>query len=76
MFAHNACAPVASLPSTTSTTSVTSAPPSEQKVVHLMLVRTPRLNPRGLAWLQRSHHGEFDGLQLQRLIRMEKLSLG
>ena len=41
-----------------------------------MLVRTPRLNPRGLAWLQRSQQGEFDGLQLQRLIRMEKLSLG
>jgi hypothetical protein len=67
MFVQNACAPVAPLPS---------VPPSEQRVVHLMLVRTPRLTPRGLAWLQRSHNGEFDGLQLQRLIRMEKLSLG
>ena len=67
MFAQNACAPAA--PSS-------SIPPLEPKVVHLMLVRTPRLNPRGLAWLQRSQQGEFDGLQLQRLIRMEKLSLG
>jgi hypothetical protein len=67
MFAHNACAPAAPQPA---------IPPSEQKDVHLMLVRTPRLTPRGLAWLQRSHTGEFDGLQLQRLIRMEKLSLG
>jgi hypothetical protein len=67
MFAKNACAPVAPSPSSL---------PYEPKVVHLMLVRTPRLNPRGLAWLQRSQQGEFDGLQLQRLIRMEKLSLG
>jgi hypothetical protein len=67
MFAQNACAPAAPLSSTSS---------CEPKVVHLMLVRTPRLNPRGLAWVKRSQQGEFDGLQLQRLIRMEKLSLG
>jgi hypothetical protein len=69
MFAQNACAPVAPHQSSSPTV-------SEPKVVHLMLVRTPRLTPRGLAWVQRSQQGEFDGLQLQRLIRMEKLSLG
>ncbi|MET0793153.1 MAG: hypothetical protein ABW061_16655 [Polyangiaceae bacterium] len=66
MFAQNACAPAAPR---------SSAPPGDSKV-HLLLVRTPRLNPRGLAWLQRAQQAEFDGLQLQRLIRMEKLSLG
>ncbi len=68
MFARNACAPVAPpAPSLVSTW--------QPKATHLMLVRTPRLNARGQAWLERSR-GEFDALQLQRLIRMEKLSLG
>jgi hypothetical protein len=71
MFAQNACGPATDRPS------VPPMPASvEPKVVHLLLVRTPSLTPRGLAWLQRSHTGEFDGLQLTRLIRMEKLSLG
>ena len=67
MFAPNASAPVAPQ----------SVVPRDRdtRAVHLLLVRTPRLNPRGLAWLQRSK-GEFDGVQLQRCIRMEKLSLG
>ncbi len=68
MFAQTLCAPVA----------LQTPAPSVQdtKCVHLMLVRTPKITPRGLAWLQRSQQGEFDGVQLQRLIRMEKLSLG
>ena len=41
-----------------------------------MLVRTPKLTLRGLVWLQRAQGGEYDGLRLQHLIRMEKLSLG
>ena len=51
-------------------------PQADQKRVHLMLVRTPKLTPRGLAWLERSRAGEFNGRTLQRLIQMEKLSLG
>jgi hypothetical protein len=44
--------------------------------VHLMFVETPRLTPRGWAWLARSQIGDFDGIELERLIRFEKLSLG
>jgi len=68
MFAQTRRAPVA--PHETATLS------QDPKRVHLMLVCTPKLTPRGLAWLHRSQQGEFDGVQLQRLIRMEKLSLG
>ncbi len=68
MFAQTFCAPVApSLPA---------SPNQDSKRVHLMLVRTPKLTPRGVAWLERSEQAEFDGVQLQHLIRMEKLSLG
>ncbi len=51
-------------------------PQVDPKRIHLMLVRTPKLTPRGFAWLERAHAGEFNGQQLQQLIRMEKLSLG
>lgn len=44
--------------------------------LHLMLVKTPSLTQRGRAWLERAQLGAFDGLELQRLIRFEKLSLG
>jgi len=43
---------------------------------HLMLVGTPRFSPRGLAWLRRSSGAEFDGVELQRMITLERLSLG
>jgi len=49
---------------------------SEPGRLHLLLVRTPKLTVRGRLWLERSHSGEFDALTLQRLIRMEQLSLG
>lgn len=41
-----------------------------------MLVETPSLTQRGRVWLEREQLGAFDGLELQRLIRLEKLSLG
>jgi hypothetical protein len=44
-----------------------------------MLVKTPSLTPRGRAWLERApaqQSGGFNGLELERLIRLEKLSLG
>ncbi len=44
--------------------------------VHLLLVKTPSLTQRGRNWLERSQAGAFDALELQRLIRFEKLSLG
>jgi len=43
--------------------------------IHLMLVKTPDLTARGRAWLERAQVA-FDALELQRLIRFEKLSLG
>jgi len=43
---------------------------------HLMLVGTPRLPGRGQAWLQRHADGDFDGTELQRLLTLERLSLG
>jgi hypothetical protein len=53
------------------------AQPSEQsEPVHLLLVKTPSLTPRGRVWLERAQLGAFDGRELQRLIRLEKLSLG
>jgi hypothetical protein len=51
-------------------------PPRNVETVHLMLVKTPDLTPRGRIWLERAQVGAFDGLELQRLIRLEKLSLG
>jgi hypothetical protein len=66
MFASTPSAPVA--PATQSSA------PSEP--VHLMLVSTPSLTPRGRVWLERAQLEAFDGLELQRLIRFEKLSLG
>jgi len=60
-----------------------SAPPvapdtqsAESEPLHLLLVETPSLTQRGRAWLERAQLGAFDGLELQRLIRFEKLSLG
>jgi len=50
--------------------------PAPSEPVHLMLVKTPSLTQRGRAWLERTQAGVFDGLELQRLIRFEKLSLG
>lgn len=44
--------------------------------VHLMWVETPSLTQRGRAWLERANLSAFDGIELQRLIRFEKLSLG
>jgi hypothetical protein len=44
--------------------------------VHLLLVKTPSLTARGRRWLERAQLGAFDGVELQRLIRFEKLSLG
>lgn len=43
---------------------------------HLMLVGTPRLSLRGLTWLRRSTSADFDGIELQRMITLERLSLG
>jgi hypothetical protein len=54
---------------------VVHSPPSTEGI-HLMLVETPNLTPRGLLWLERAQVGAFDGVELQRLIRLEKLSLG
>jgi hypothetical protein len=48
----------------------------ENEPLHLMLVQTPSLTERGRAWLERAQMGAFDGLELQRFIRLEKLSLG
>jgi len=63
-----------------STPSVPVAPATqleaENEPVHLLLVETPSLTPRGRVWLERAQLGAFDGLELQRLIRFEKLSLG
>lgn len=50
--------------------------PERSEPVHLLLVKTPSLTQRGRAWLERTQAGAFDGLELQRLIRFEKLSLG
>ena len=56
------------------------APPVEPfpraDTVHLLLVETPSLTPRGQVWLEHAKSGAFDGIELQRLLRFEKLSLG
>jgi hypothetical protein len=41
-----------------------------------MLVGTPRLSARGAAWLRRLSGIEFDGIALQRMLTLERLSLG
>lgn len=51
-------------------------PAEQSEPVHLLLVKTPSLTPRGRLWLERAQLGAFDGRELQRLIRLEKLSLG
>ncbi|HET7543120.1 MAG TPA: hypothetical protein VFK05_24775 [Polyangiaceae bacterium] len=66
MFVRNSDAPGAP----------TAEPSSKADPVHLLLVQTPDLTQRGRAWLERAHSGAFDGRELQRLIRLEKLSLG
>jgi hypothetical protein len=68
MFARNSSAPV--VPAT--------QPPARTEPLHLMLVKTPNLTQRGRGWLERrqAQAGTFDGLELERLIRFEKLSLG
>ena len=43
---------------------------------HLMLVGTPRLPGRGQVWLRRHPDSDFDGVTLQRLLTLERLSLG
>jgi len=43
---------------------------------HLMLVGKPRLSERGANWLSRSPGVEFDGVELQRMLTLERLSLG
>jgi hypothetical protein len=43
---------------------------------HLMLVGTPSLPGRGQAWLRRHPDSDFDGTALQRLLTLERLSLG
>ena len=50
--------------------------PEHFEPLHLLLVKTPSLTPRGRRWLERARAGVFDGRELQRLIRLEKLSLG
>jgi len=67
MFARTSNAPLALPPN----------PPARSEPLHLLLVQTPSLTQRGRAWLeQRAQFGAFDALELQRLIRFEKLSLG
>lgn len=54
-------------------------PPVNIETVHLMLVKTPSLTPRGQAWIERAQAPQsdaFNPVELERLIRFEKLSLG
>jgi hypothetical protein len=43
---------------------------------HLMLVRTPKLTPRGLAWARRGGAQAFDATRLTAMLRFERLNLG
>jgi len=43
---------------------------------HLMLVGTPRMSQRGSAWVKRRADADFDGTGLQRMLTLERLSLG
>jgi hypothetical protein len=51
-----------------------SVPPARR--THLMLVGTPRLSARGVDWVQRRALVDFDGTVLQRMLTLERLSLG
>jgi hypothetical protein len=50
----------------------TEAPASER--LHLMLVREPKLNHRGLVWARSKL--SFDAAHLQSMLRLERLNLG
>jgi hypothetical protein len=41
-----------------------------------MLVGTPRLSVRAAVWLRRHADANFDGVALQRMLTLERLSLG
>jgi hypothetical protein len=43
---------------------------------HLMLVGKPRLSARGIAWVGLRPGAEYDGTGLQRMLTLERLSLG
>ena len=43
---------------------------------HLMLVERPQATPRGLAWARRKDAPVFDGLELESMLRLERLNLG
>jgi hypothetical protein len=43
---------------------------------HLMLVRTPRPTPRGLAWALKGGALPLDALALTSMLRLERLNLG
>ena len=51
-------------------------PPARSESLHLLFVEPPSLTERGRAWLERTQVGAFNAVELQRLIRFEKLSLG
>jgi len=42
----------------------------------LLLVSSPGLPLRGLAWARRSDSVDFEGRDLQRIMRLERLNLG
>jgi hypothetical protein len=52
------------------------APTAPARRTHLMLVGTPRLSVRGAIWLRHRAEAEFDGVALQRMLTLERLSLG
>lgn len=43
---------------------------------HLMLVRTPKPTPRGLAWARRGGAEALDAVGLTSMLRLERLNLG
>ena len=43
---------------------------------HLMLVRAPGPTPRSLAWARREGALGFDRVQLESMLRLERLNLG
>ena len=53
------------------------APRLEQpSCTHLMLVRAPDPTPRGLAWARREGAQGLDSVQLESMLRLERLNLG
>jgi len=50
--------------------------PAHRPPTRLMLVVSPELPRRGLAWIARHSTVEFDARALQRILRFERLSLG